>query len=441
MGSKASAPALPDPYRTAAAQTQGDVQSAIANAYMGNANVVGPYGSTTFAQTGTHQIRDAQGNLIDVPTFTQTNTLSPEQQVLYDQQTALGSQLNTMAMDQSGRIGSLLGTPIDTSGITPIASGVDAPNYATSFSPGGPIQQAVDVMAAPTSVDVSRAPTEFGRTQGNIQYNVGPQDWSADRQRVENAIYSRLEPQLARDRGALEARLANQGLNVGDEAYARSVDEANRAATDARVQAVLAGGQEQSRLFGMDLAQGQFGNQAQAQDYAQQLGRGQFTQAGVGQNNAANLATGQFAQQGVAQNNAANLAAANYGLAAQGQQFGQNQALAGFGNDALARQYQDALNAAELNNSASAQQLQQQLALRNQPINEISSLMSGGQVQLPQFTQYRAPTLANSTIGANIYQTAGLANQQYQQQMAQQNALMQGLFGLGSSVLRGPLRR
>jgi hypothetical protein len=67
--------------------------------------------------------------------------------------------------------------------------------------------------------------------------------------------------------------------------------------------------------------------------------------------------------------------------------------------------------------------------------------MSGGQVQLPQFTQYRAPTLANSTIGQNIYQTAGLANQQYQQQMAQQNALMQGLFGLGSAALRGPRAR
>jgi hypothetical protein len=413
MGSKASAPALPDPYRTAAAQTQGDVQSAIANAYMGNADVAGPYGSTTFAQTGTHQIRDAQGNLIDVPTFTQTNTLSPAQQVLYDQQTALGSQLNTIAMDQAGRIGDLLGTPIDTAGVPPLVTSANAPSYATSFNPGGPIRQAVDVASAPTN---------FGQTQGGVQYNVGPQDWSADRQRVENAIYSRLEPNLARDRAGLEARLANQGINVGDEAYNRAVDESNRAATDARMQAVVAGGQEQSRLAGLDLAQGQFANAAQAQDYAQQVGRGQFAQAGVGQNNAANLA------------------AANYGLAAQGQQFGQNQGLAAFGNDALSRQYQDALHAAELNNAASAQALQQQLALRNQPINEISSLMSGGQVQLPQFTQYRAPTLANSTIGQNIYQTAGLANQQYQQQMGQENALMQGLFGLGNSVLLGPLR-
>ena len=67
MQSAPQAPAAPDPYRTTAAQTQGDIQSAIANAVMGNANVTTPFGSVTNSQSGTYTITDAMGNKIDHP--------------------------------------------------------------------------------------------------------------------------------------------------------------------------------------------------------------------------------------------------------------------------------------------------------------------------------------------------------------------------------------
>ncbi|MEF0939633.1 tail fiber domain-containing protein [Rhizobium sp. BR 362] len=78
------------------------------------------------------------------------------------------------------------------------------------------------------------------------------------------------------------------------------------------------------------------------------------------------------------------------------------------------------------------------LAQRNQPINEISALLSGSQVTQPNY----ASSTSTSTIPTTDY--AGIVNQGYQNQMAgynaqlqQSNAAMGGLFGLGSSLLGG----
>ncbi|EJK83533.1 tail fiber domain-containing protein [Rhizobium sp. AP16] len=78
------------------------------------------------------------------------------------------------------------------------------------------------------------------------------------------------------------------------------------------------------------------------------------------------------------------------------------------------------------------------LTQRNQPINEISSLLSGSQVTQPTY----AGSSASSTIPTVDY--AGLVNQNYQNQVGayntqaqQSNAAMGGLFGLGSSLLGG----
>jgi hypothetical protein len=236
------------------------------------------------------------------------------------------------------------------------------------------------------------------------------------------------------------------------------------------MQALLAGSAEQSRLFGMDVTKGQFNNSAQAQDYGQQLGRGQFAQTGIGQNNSATLAMGQFANSAQGQQNQQNAALAAFYNAAAGeefdrnaalaafnnaganQQFTQNQALGNFNNinvqqdytnrqaaidsdnSMLQQSYQNALTGGSFNNTAAAQALQQLLATRNQPINEIGALMSGGQVSMPQFAQFNPASIAGSTIGQNIMGSAGMQNQQYQQQAqaaAQNNAGLYALMGAG----------
>lgn len=74
----------------------------------------------------------------------------------------------------------------------------------------------------------------------------------------------------------------------------------------------------------------------------------------------------------------------------------------------------DAYNSANLNNYNSA--LQSQLALRNQPLSELSALMSGSQPQLPQF---------GATPGVDVI---GATNNAYNAQMGAYNA-QQGQFG------------
>lgn len=68
------------------------------------------------------------------------------------------------------------------------------------------------------------------------------------------------------------------------------------------------------------------------------------------------------------------------------------------------------------------------LATRNQPINEITALLSGSQVSNP--SQMSGPT-PQAGVGGVDY--TGLVNQQYQSQLQNSNALMGGLFGLAGA--------
>jgi hypothetical protein len=75
-------------------------------------------------------------------------------------------------------------------------------------------------------------------------------------------------------------------------------------------------------------------------------------------------------------------------------------------------------------------QLQERQTLRNAPINEISALMSGSQVSVPQFQAYNAPSVASTPIGQYI-------NDNYNARLQQSSAMNQGLFGLGSAGIGG----
>jgi hypothetical protein len=70
------------------------------------------------------------------------------------------------------------------------------------------------------------------------------------------------------------------------------------------------------------------------------------------------------------------------------------------------------------------------LTQRNQPINEITALMAGGQVQQPNFVN----TPSTNVQGTDV---SGLINNQYNAQNQQYQGMLGGLFGLGSSALGG----
>lgn len=84
--------------------------------------------------------------------------------------------------------------------------------------------------------------------------------------------------------------------------------------------------------------------------------------------------------------------------------------------------------AGDMYNNAQNSILQQ----RNQPINEISALLSGSQVAAPATGAVTAPTQTMPTVDYS-----SLVNQNYNQQLQASSATNAGLFGLGSAALGG----
>lgn len=138
--------------------------------------------------------QDAKGN------WTTTQSLSPEMQQRLQQEQGIAGSLEGGAQSISGRAANAFSQPFDVSSLPALP---------------------------------------------------GAQD-DATRQRVEGAIYSRLNPQFDRQEDQLRTRLSNQGVMQGSEAWNNEMNSLNQAKNDARMQAVLAGGQEQSRQFDLE---------------------------------------------------------------------------------------------------------------------------------------------------------------------------------------------
>lgn len=98
----------------------------------------------------------------------------------------------------------------------------------------------------------------------------------------------------------------------------------------------------------------------------------------------------------------------------------------------------DAYNSLYLAGNSQAEQ--ESLAERNQPINEISALLSGTQVNTPTFSGTPQTGVAGTDV-AGITQNAYLdANQQAQQSVAANNAMMGGLFSLAGTGLTAGIK-
>ncbi|RVM34232.1 tail fiber domain-containing protein [Sinorhizobium meliloti] len=454
MGLYGSAPEAPDPQETASAQTATNIGTSVANNLMGNVNQVTPDGKLTYTYETKQWTDPVSGKVYDLQVPTATQTLSQQQQAIKNQTDAAELNMATLANNQSGKLNNLLGKPIDISGAPAggNAGAIGLPQYQ-QFGSGPQLQTSLgnygNVQSSIAGAgDIQKQVANSGQIQNQLG-NAGDitrsyeTDFSADRQRVEDALMQRLNPQMERDRAALETRLTNQGLQPGSEAYNRAIDEANRSSTDARLGAILSAGQEQSRLAGLANQSATFQNSAQQQAYNQMLGSGQFANSAQAQQyaqNANNMQMGNAAQQQQFGQNQAQLQANN---AAQQQKFGQGLAGAQFGNDALQQQYQNQNTATAGNNALQdqsfnsqqskfnmqnqqrAQYLNELYAQRNQPINEIIGLMSGAQVNSPSFV----PTQSNPMPTVDY---AGLVQQDYANKMGaynQQQAGMQSLFG------------
>lgn len=158
MGSKSSPPPAPNYTQAAQATSAGNLAMAREQQAANMVNQNTPYGSLSYSANPSSQ--DINGN----PTYTATQTLSPQEQQLFNQTTGLSSGLLNTAQ-----------------------SGLDYANQ-TLAKPG------VDLNSLPST-------------------GINPG------QQYQNAMMQQLQPQIDRQQEQLNTSLANQGIPIGSEAW------------------------------------------------------------------------------------------------------------------------------------------------------------------------------------------------------------------------------
>lgn len=207
MGGTPDPPPAPDPAATARAQGAINRETAIEQARLNRINESTPFGDLTYSATGNSEVP-----------YQRTIELSPEGQRLLGAQNRLSIGLADLGGDVLDRVAPDLAQPFTLEGLPP-------------------------------------AP-------------VAGEGYRSD---VQDAILSRLNPQIDQDREALATRLSNMGFDRSSEGFRREMDRFQQGVNDARQQAVLASGAEASRLFGLDQAARQQGIQEASLARAQPL--------------------------------------------------------------------------------------------------------------------------------------------------------------------------
>lgn len=343
-GGGGGGPPPPDPYAVAdaeaGAQTRLIRESARLQDYYGRYNTAGPFGAEQFSRNSAGRLVRRYRPTADIREY-------------FGQESRQRNALGGFAADMAPSLGRLA-----SSGFDP-----ELANFRDISTEGLQPWQVITTARLPDWRDVS--PGEGG--------------FEDSRRRVEDALLSRQEPLFQRQRADLEARLAEQGIAPGSEGYANRFDEFNRSQNDARMQAILAGGQEQSRLFDLTL-----------QEAAQQ---NQLRQA----------------------------------------ELGERIQEAGFGNQLRQAQFGELESEAAQQNQLRQQMLAEALTRRALPFQEYAQIlqmipgvrMPGG-AQQPGFN---IPA-ANYNLSQGVWNAYNTQLQQYQQQQAQQAGGLGSILGL-----------
>jgi len=407
-GSSSSAPPAPDPTATAALQGAANKETAQETARLSRVGQVNPFFNTQFEQTlaPIQEITDSAGvkrfgvngqtftsrtdaefNALSNPAFNQVTTLNPAEQSLLDKQRGISQGLAGLAEGGVGRVEQSLSQPFSTAGLPERQASVSGPGVdirsvgqnlpgLPGFGGGSAPQASSMGFGEPLPGDQPGTGFQAQGQGGNLDQSFGQ-----ERQRLEDALYqratSRLNPQFEQAQRSLETKLANQGITQGSQAYTDATQNfgmtRNDAYSNAINDAIAAGGNEQSRLFGMALS-----------------GRDQMFNQGLAD---------------VQQRNQA-----------QNQGFNQN------------------LQNVNLANAARAAGISEQQLLRSIPLNELAALMGqAGGVAMPNIQQAGGVQVAPTDVvgPVNTAYAAQLAD--FNNRQASSQATQSGLFGLGAA--------
>jgi len=185
-----SPPPAPDYTQAAQAQGQANLQAAVAQGKINNPNINNPYGTQTVTWgTGPNKY---------TPTLTQT--FSPEQQALYDQQVSTQQKIGGIAGQGADALKGVVGTAVDFSG-------------------------------APTTGS-----------------------YEDTRKSVIDAMMGRANEDYAKRTDQDRSNLIAAGIRPGSKAYGDNQQMIERARNDAQQQAEIAGGNAASQAYGVDEA-------------------------------------------------------------------------------------------------------------------------------------------------------------------------------------------
>lgn len=346
-------------------------------------------GGTTFDQKGYDEAMSKVGTTptkemfttienADTPTITQT--LTPEAQKTLEAQQRVQLALAGLGETGISNAKNILETPFQP---TSTQINKEFADYGRAQNTVSDYGRAMGEVPLTTKIDTSNF--------SNMPLNAGIT--------AQDLILQRLNPTIESGDKSFAQTLANQGLAPGTEAYNTAFRNREMSKNDLYNQAALQG-------INLDMS-------ARQQQVNEALGIGGFE-------------------------NQAQLNRAGLYNQALGQDYQTDFNRAGLYNSALGQDFSQGLQRAQFGNQAQQQQLAQDLTLRSQPINEITSLMSGSQIQLPQFSGYTpsqvapAPTFAGVQAGYNAQ--LGAANAQN----AANSQLTQGLFQLGGAALLAP---
>lgn len=454
MGKKSDPPPPPDPRETAAAQTGTSVATAIANTLMGQVNQIGPDGSLTYTQTGTQRWQDPNsGQWYDLPQYTAETRLSEDAQQLRDANNRGNIALSNFGADQADRLGDLFSEPFDPMSISPQRA--DRSGMTVTDLP----ELQMDTRGAFRGSGMGRlGPLNQGRTEfGDVMHQDADtlsletgyeNDFSGQRQEVIDGLMGQLNEQRGKDLESLRSDLYARGVREGSEQYSRAMEDFDRSNDDRRLAAIMAGGQEQTRLVNMARDEAAFGNQAETAMYSAgedarryDLGRsdniryGDYDREESVRRYGDEMELARFDRAERARMHGDQMNLASYGL--EGQRIGQNNAttMQNFSN--ALTQFNQQRQIFDDQDRSRAQALDEAYASRAHPINEISALLSGSQINTPNFAMATPSAMPTTDIAGLTMQAhqAEMANWQAQQQ--NRNAMMGGLFGLAGAGLTG----
>lgn len=422
-----SPPPVPDPIATANAQGAANLAGAQQTAELNRYNQYTPYGSLTwnrpedtFDQAGydaamtawqnnqgagrTVTGYDGEGNPIyggsssgtqpNRADFTTSNNqwsstvnLDPRVKALLDSQLSTSQGLNTSINSALSRVQQMMGQGINYGGLPAAgsASGALADAEGRFTDNDAAIQGQQGLVAGGQAMMGQQ-----GQRLNDLLGTPMPEASEATRQQVIEAMFeqamSRIDPRLSEGDDRLRTDLMNRGIVEGSDAWDNSMDQFGRTANDAVSgalwEAITRGGQEQERLLNMGLSTRDQGLQEST-----------------------------------------TLASIVQGLT------GQLQGLLGQQANTEATKQQVASSQFGMQNTERQTALTEEERKRALVMNELASLRSGANVQMPEFAQQNTAVNVNPAPHAqsvwNAYQ--GELGQ-YQTDVASDNSTMAGIM-------------